>query len=214
MTPSDRFAQALARMPLVAILRGIRPDEAVDVAGALVTAGFALIEVPLNSPEAMQSIARMVQAQGHEAMIGAGTVLDPGAVEAVAAAGGTMIVAPDTNAAVLAAAAARGLAMVPGVLSPSEAFTAIRGGATALKLFPAEIAQPAGLKAMRAVLPAGLPVLPVGGIVPDTMGPWIAAGAAGFGLGSALYQPGKSAASVGRDAARFVAAWRNRTALG
>jgi 2-dehydro-3-deoxyphosphogalactonate aldolase len=157
MTPSDRFAQALARMPLVAILRGIRPDEAVDVAGALVTAGFALIEVPLNSPEAMQSIARMVQAQGHEAMIGAGTVLDPGAVEAVAAAGGTMIVAPDTNAAVLAAAAARGLAMVPGVLSPSEAFTAIRGGAAALKLFPAEIAQPAGLKAMRAVLPAGLP---------------------------------------------------------
>jgi 2-dehydro-3-deoxyphosphogalactonate aldolase len=132
MTPSDRFAQALARMPLVAILRGIRPDEAVDVAGALVTAGFALIEVPLNSPEAMQSIARMVQAQGHEAMIGAGTVLDPGAVEAVAAAGGTMIVAPDTNAAVLAAAAARGLAMVPGVLSPSEAFTAIRGGAAAL----------------------------------------------------------------------------------
>lgn len=214
MTPSARFSQALTRLPLVAILRGICPDEAVDVAAALVNEGFALIEVPLNSPDALQSIARMVQALGHEAMIGAGTVLDPVAVEAVAAAGGTMIVAPDTNDAVLAAAAARGLAMVPGVLSPSDAFTAIRGGAAALKLFPAEIAQPAGLKAMRAVLPAGLPVLPVGGIAPDTMGPWIAAGAAGFGLGSALYQPRKSATLVGRDAARFVAAWRAGTAAG
>jgi len=214
MTPSARFSQALTRLPLVAILRGIRPDEAVDVAAALVAEGFALIEVPLNSPDALQSIARMVQALGHEAMIGAGTVLDPVAVEDVAAAGGTMIVAPDTNAAVLAAAAARGLAMVPGVLSPSDAFTAIRGGAAALKLFPAEIVQPAGLKAMRAVLPAGLPVLPVGGIAPDTMGPWVAAGAAGFGLGSALYQPGKSAALVGRDAARFVAAWRAGAAAG
>ncbi len=152
MTPSDSlFHNALARCPLVAILRGVRPDEVCDIGDALVEAGFAMIEVPLNSPDALQSIARMVQALGHESMIGAGTVLDPAAVEAVAAAGGTMIVAPDTNAAVLAAAAARGLAMVPGVLSPSDAFTAIRGGAAALKLFPAEIAQPVGLKAMRAV---------------------------------------------------------------
>lgn len=201
-----RFATALQTCPLVAILRGITPDEAADVGRALVAAGFHLIEVPLNSPQPFDSIARLVEAVGDRAMIGAGTVTDVADVARVAAAGGQLMVAPNCDPAVIRAACAAGLATAPGIFTPTEAFAAIAAGAHALKLFPAEALAPGTLKAMRAVLPAAMPVLVVGGITPASMAPWRAAGAAGFGLGSALYQPGLSAAEVGARAQAFVAA--------
>lgn len=201
-----RFATALQTCPLVAILRGITPDEAADVGRALVAAGFHLIEVPLNSPQPFDSIARLVDAVGDRAMIGAGTVTDVADVARVAAAGGQLMVAPNCDPAVIRAACAAGLATAPGIFTPTEAFAAIAAGAHALKLFPAEALAPGTLKAMRAVLPAAMPVLVVGGITPASMAPWRAAGAAGFGLGSALYQPGLSAAEVGARAQAFVAA--------
>jgi 2-dehydro-3-deoxyphosphogalactonate aldolase len=201
-----RFATALQQCPLVAILRGITPGEAADVGRALVAAGFRLIEVPLNSPQPFDSIARLVDAVGDRAMIGAGTVTDVADVARVAAAGGQLMVAPNCDPAVIRAACAAGLATAPGIFTPTEAFAAIAAGAHALKLFPAEALAPGTLKAMRAVLPAGLPVLVVGGITPASMAPWRAAGAAGFGLGSALYQPGLSAAEVGARAQAFFAA--------
>jgi 2-dehydro-3-deoxyphosphogalactonate aldolase len=204
--PAARLAAALSRCPLVAILRGITPAEAPDVGRALVAAGFAIIEVPLNSPQPFDSIARLAEAVGDSALIGAGTVLGVDDVAQVAAAGGQLIVAPNCDPAVIGAAVAAGLAAVPGVFTPSEAFAAIAAGAHALKLFPAEALAPAALKAMRAVLPPAMPVLVVGGITPSTMAPWRAAGAAGFGLGSALYQPGLAAADVGARARAFVAA--------
>lgn len=206
LPPPARFAAALTNCPLVAILRGITPDEAADVGRALVAAGFGLIEVPLNSPQPFDSIARLVDAVGDRAMIGAGTVTDTADVPRVAAAGGQLIVAPNCDPAVIRAAAAASLVTAPGIFTPSEAFAAIAAGAHALKLFPAEALAPGALKAMRAVLPAGLPVLVVGGITPASMAPWRAAGAAGFGLGSALYQPGLSAAEVASRAQAFVAA--------
>lgn len=205
-TAPGRLAAALRQCPLVAILRGITPAEAGDVGRALVDAGFALIEVPLNSPQPFDSIARLAAAVGDVAMIGAGTVTSAGDAARVAAAGGRLVVAPNCDAGVIGAAARAGLAAVPGVFTPSEAFAAIAAGAHALKLFPAEALAPAALKAMRAVLPPAMPVLVVGGITPATMAPWRSAGAAGFGLGSALYQPGQSAADVGARARAFVAA--------
>lgn len=200
------LAAALQRCPLVAILRGITPADAADVARALVDAGFALIEVPLNSPQPFDSIARIATAVGDAAVIGAGTVTNAGDVARVAAAGGQLVVAPNCDAGVIGAACRAGLAAVPGVFTPSEAFAAIAAGAHALKLFPAEALAPAGLKAMRAVLPPAMPVLVVGGITPAAMAPWRQAGAAGFGLGSALYQPGLPATDVGARARAFVAA--------
>lgn len=206
MSHLSTFDAAFARCPLVAILRGVTPDEIVPVGEALIAAGFTLIEIPLNSPDPIESIARLSQVAGDRAMIGAGTVLREVDVAAVADAGGTLIISPNANTGVIAATAARGMVSLPGVATPTEAFAAIDAGATALKLFPAEAASPTVLKAMRAILPKALRILPVGGIAPDNMTPWIAAGANGFGLGSALYKPGFSAADVHERAVAFIAA--------
>lgn len=196
-------------LPLVAILRGLTPDEAVDIGRALVGAGFRMLEVPLNSPQPFESIRRMVDALGDDTLIGAGTVLNPAHVKSVADAGGRLIVMPHADVSVIRAAKQAGLYCVPGVATPTEAFAALAAGADALKLFPAEQAGPAVLKAWRAVLPKDLAVLPVGGIAPDTMGPWIAAGANGFGIGSALYAPGRPASDVAARARAFADGWRS-----
>jgi 2-dehydro-3-deoxyphosphogalactonate aldolase len=208
MTPIAAFDAAFAQCPLIAILRGVKPDEVEEVGEALVAAGFTLIEVPLNSPDPLDSVARLAKRFAGRAEIGAGTVLRVEQVAAVQAAGGTMIISPNANLDVIAASAAAGLVSLPGIATPSEAFAALDAGATALKLFPAEAATPAVVKAMRAVLPRDARVLPVGGIAQDNMQPWRDAGAAGFGLGSALYKPGMRAADVGANARAFVAALR------
>lgn len=193
--------------PLIAILRGIRPDEAEAHAEALVAAGITVIEVPLNSPEPFDSIARLLTRCGGRARIGAGTVLDEGAVARLAAMGARIVVSPDANPAVIAATRAAGMEAWPGVMTPTEAFAAIRAGATGLKLFPASLVGPAGLAAIRAVLPPDLPVYAVGGAGPENFGAWIAAGASGFGLGTALYRPGQPVADTADAAARVVAAY-------
>ncbi|WP_439569587.1 2-dehydro-3-deoxy-6-phosphogalactonate aldolase [Sphingopyxis sp.] len=200
------FDAAFARCPLIAILRGVKPDEVEGIGEELVAAGFTLIEVPLNSPDPLESIARLAERLQGRAVVGAGTVLSVQDVAAVAAVGGTMIISPNTNVDVIAASAEAGLVSLPGFATPSEGFAALVAGATALKLFPAEAASPAVLKAMRAVLPASTRVLPVGGIAPETMAVWRDAGAAGFGLGSALYHAGLSAEAVGTRARSFIAA--------
>jgi 2-dehydro-3-deoxyphosphogalactonate aldolase len=209
MTAIESFRTRLSECPLVAILRGITPEEADLIGEALVDAGFRLIEVPLNSPRPLESITRLVASFGDRAMIGAGTVLDVGQVASVRGAGGTLIVSPNTDERVIAATAAAGMVSLPGFLTPSEAFAALRAGAHALKLFPAEASSPAVLSAQRAVLPAEVPILPVGGIVPERLAPWLAAGAQGFGLGSALYRPGFTASEVRERASRFVAAFED-----
>ena len=206
MTHIAAFDAAFARCPLIAILRGVKPDEVEAIGETLVEEGFTLIEVPLNSPDPLDSIGRLAHGLKGRAVVGAGTVLTAADVAAVADVGGTMIISPNTNLDVVAAAAGAGLVSLPGFATPSEAFAALAAGATALKLFPAEAASPAVLKALGAVVPAGTRLLPVGGIAPDNMAPWIAAGAAGFGLGSALYRPGMRAGEVGERARAFIAA--------
>jgi 2-dehydro-3-deoxyphosphogalactonate aldolase len=206
MTALALFTEHLAACPLVAILRGIRPEEADVVGEALFEAGIRIIEVPLNSPGPLDSIARLAARFGDRATIGAGTVLDPGDVARVADAGGRIIVSPDANTAVIAVAAAAGLVSAPGYFTPTEGFAALRAGAHALKLFPAEGASPAVLKAQRAVLPKDVPILMVGGITPENMGDYLAAGANGFGLGSGLYSPGRDPADVAMRARAYVAA--------
>lgn len=206
MTSLAAFDAAFASCPLIAILRGVRPDEVVAIGEELVTAGFTLIEVPMNSPDPLDSVARLVAALGDRAMIGAGTVLTVDQVAAMRDAGGRMVISPNTNSDVISASAAAGLVSLPGIATPSEALAALDAGATALKLFPAEAASPVVLKAMRAILPSELRILPVGGIVPEGMAPWRQAGAAGFGLGSALYKPGMAAGEVGANARAFIAA--------
>jgi 2-dehydro-3-deoxyphosphogalactonate aldolase len=208
MSSLSDFDAAFARCPLIAILRGVRPGEVVAVGEVLFDAGFRVIEVPLNSPEPLESIARLATAFAGRAVIGAGTVLRAADVAAVRTAGGTMIVSPNTNVEVIAATKKSGLVSLPGIATPSEAFAALEAGATALKLFPAEGASPAVLKAIRAVLPAAVRVLPVGGITPGNMAPWLDAGAAGFGIGSALYSPGIAVDEIARRARTFVAACR------
>jgi 2-dehydro-3-deoxyphosphogalactonate aldolase len=197
---------AMARLPLVAILRGITPAEAQPVGQALVNAGWQLIEVPLNSPEPLRSIATLA-ASFPAALIGAGTVRTAAEVRAVHDAGGRLIVSPHFDRAVVEAAAKLGMATMPGVATPSEAFAALAAGASGLKLFPAEMIPPAALKAMRAVLPADTLLLPVGGITPVTMGAYRAAGANGFGIGSALYRPGAGVEHVAASARTFADAW-------
>lgn len=206
-TPFDKFSAGMRQLPLVAILRGLTPAEATEVGDALVRPGFRLLEVPLNSPSPLDSIALMRQ-RFPDALVGAGTVLSVQQVREVHAAGGELIVSPNCNPEVIAEAARLGLVSLPGVMTPTEAFAALAAGATGLKLFPAELAAPAVVRALLAVLPWGTPLMPVGGIAPDTMQVWHEAGAAGFGLGSALYRPGKTAAAVRLDAVRFVDAWR------
>lgn len=196
----------LARAPLIAILRGVKPHEALAIGAALVEAGIVIIEVPLNSPDPFASIATLVRAYGDRALIGAGTVMSEKDVARVADAGGRLIVTPHADAAVVAAAKMRGMLAAPGFFTPAEAFAMLRAGADALKLFPAEAGSPAMLKAIRAVLPPEVPVLPVGGIAPGNMTPWFEAGAAGFGIGSAIYKPGDTATAVAAKARAFMAA--------
>jgi 2-dehydro-3-deoxyphosphogalactonate aldolase len=206
MSSNPEFDAAFARCPLIAILRGVKPGEVVAVGEALFDAGFRLIEVPLNSPDPLESIARLAKAFANRAVIGAGTVLRAAEITGVRTAGGTLIVSPNTDAEVIAATTKAGLVSLPGIATPSEAFAALNAGATALKLFPAEGASPAVLKAICAVLPRGVRLLPVGGITPGNMAPWREAGAAGFGIGSALYSPGVGPDEIARRARTFVEA--------
>lgn len=201
------FDTAFAANPLIAILRGLRPEEAVDTAAALTGAGFTILEVPLNSPDPLDSIRRMVTA-APDAIVGAGTVLTRDQVGRVADAGGRIIIAPNFDPRVAAEARRLSLAYCPGVGTVSEAFAALEAGAAALKLFPAEMIPPAAVRAMRAVLPRETRLLPVGGIDPSTMAGYVRAGANGFGLGSALYKPGQDAAATGRRAQDFMSAWQ------
>jgi 2-dehydro-3-deoxyphosphogalactonate aldolase len=200
------LTQWLERCPLVAILRGVRPDEVEAIAAALQRAGFAIVEVPLNSPDPIESIRRLAVGFGDRMLVGAGTVMTPAQVEAIGAAGGRLIVTPHADVRVVRAAKAAGLMACPGFFTPTEAFSVLEAGADAIKLFPAEAASPAVLKGIRAVLPAGTAVLPVGGIDAGNMGAWLAAGAAGFGIGSSIYKPGDTAEIVAGKAARLLAA--------
>lgn len=205
MKAAEIFRQRLDECPLIAIIRGVAPDEVEAVGGALYAAGIRIIEVPLNSPDPYASIARLAARFGDRALIGAGTVLRPDQVTRVREAGGNLIVSPGTYAAVIEAAVAAGMVAAPGYFTPSEAFEAIRAGAHALKLFPAEAAPPAVVKAQRAVLPREIPLIVVGGVAPDTMKPYLDAGADGFGLGSGLYAPGRSPEDVGTRARGYIA---------
>jgi 2-dehydro-3-deoxyphosphogalactonate aldolase len=200
------FNDALAACPLVAILRGVRPEECLEIGHALVDAGFRIIEVPLNSPEPFESIALLARELGEQALIGAGTVTSPQHVDEVAQAGGRLIVMPHSDPKVVVEAKALRLAALPGFATPTEAFAMLEAGADGLKLFPAEANPPKVLKAVRAVLPRDVPILPVGSITVENMGEYWAAGANGFGLGSALYKPGATAAQVSKSAAKFRAA--------
>lgn len=201
------FSDAFSQLPLVAILRGIRPDEVEAAADALVEAGFRLIEVPLNSPDPLLSIERLARRVGDAAIVGAGTVLTVDQVAQVQDAGGAMVVSPNTDIAVIAETAKRGMVSLPGYFTPSEAFAALAAGASGLKLFPAEAATPAVVKAQRAVLPKEVPLLVVGGITPANMEPWRQAGADGFGLGSALYRIGATTEEIAASARAFAQGW-------
>lgn len=198
----------LARCPLIAILRGVQPEEVEAIATALEEAGVAIVEVPLNSPRPMESIGRLAQSFGGRLLVGAGTVMNEAQVAEIARAGGGLIVTPQAAIDVVGAAKAHGLVTVPGCFTPTEAFSLLAAGADAIKLFPAEAASPAVLRAMRAVLPSDSLVLPVGGIDADNMAGWWTAGAAGFGIGSSIYRPGDTVEIVSGKARRLVAAWR------
>jgi 2-dehydro-3-deoxyphosphogalactonate aldolase len=208
VTAKALFDRYLNECPLIAIVRGVTPDEVEAIGEAIFDSGIRIIEVPLNSPRPLESIAKLAAKFGDRALIGGGTVLKPEQVADVEGAGGRLIVSPNTNVEVVAETVAAGLVSCPGYFTPSDAFDALEGGATALKLFPAEGASPAMLKAQRAVLPRDVPVIVVGGIRPDNVQPWLAAGANGFGLGGALYQPGQSPAETGEKARAYIAGLR------
>jgi 2-dehydro-3-deoxyphosphogalactonate aldolase len=205
---TDKFRAAMRELPLIAILRGLKPGEAPAIGDALVEAGFQLIEVPLNSPQPLDSIG-LLRRRLPQAMVGAGTVLTAAEVRTVAEAGGELVVAPNFERDVVLETVRRGLISLPGILTPSEAFAALAAGAHGLKLFPAELASPAVVKALLAVLPKSTPLIPVGGIAADSLAGWYAAGAAGFGLGSSLYKPGDDAATVRVRAAAIVSSFRS-----
>jgi 2-dehydro-3-deoxyphosphogalactonate aldolase len=207
MTTFDRFRAAMRELPLVAILRGLKPEEAPAIGDVLVEAGFCLIEVPLNSPQPLDSIASL-RKRFPGAVIGAGTVLTTVEARNVASAGGELVVAPNFDHEVVAETLRLGMVSLPGIMTSTEAFAALKAGAHGLKLFPAELASPAVVKALLAVLPKGTPLIPVGGIGAENIGTWRAAGAAGFGLGSSLYKAGDDAATVRAKAAAILSAWR------
>ena len=196
------------RLPLVAILRGLEPERAVAVGEALVEAGFDIIEVPLNSPDPLASIAALVSALGDHALVGAGTALTEAEVDSLAAIGAGLVVSPNGNPAVIRRTAALGLVSLPGVFTPTEMFAALEAGASGLKLFPAEAASPAVIKAVRAVLPPQVPLFAVGGISAANMGDYLAAGATGFGIGGSLFKPGKPLEEIAADARAIVAAFK------
>ena len=202
-----RLDTAFATLPLVAILRGLAPTEAEETAQALYERGFRLIEVPLNSPQPFDSIASIRKLLPADALVGAGTVMTVEQVSRLSDLGAELVVMPHADAEIIRAAKARGMVSLPGITTPTEAFSALKAGADALKLFPAELIGPKIVKAMRAVLPPDVRLLPVGGISPDTMTDYHDAGVAGFGLGSALYTPGMTVAEVAERANRFVTAW-------
>jgi len=196
----------LAPTPLVAILRGVTPDEADSIAAVIVQAGFGAIEVPLNSPDPLVSIEIIARLFGDKILVGAGTVLEPREVDEVAEAGAKLVVAPNADRAVIERAAHRGLAVLPGVATMTEAFEALKAGASGLKLFPGEAIPPEVVRAWRSVLPKATPLFPVGGVTPERIGPYRRAGADGFGIGSALYKPGAGVEAVARAAQAFVRA--------
>jgi 2-dehydro-3-deoxyphosphogalactonate aldolase len=208
MQAKELLHRYLDECPLVAIIRGVKPDEAEAIGAAIYEGGIRIIEVPLNSPDPFASIERLAKQFGERALVGAGTVLDPADVGRVRDIGGRIIISPDTNPDVISATAAAGLVSSPGYFTPTEAFAAIRAGATSLKLFPAEAATPAVLKAHLAVIPKNVPILMVGGVQPGNMRPWLDAGAAGFGLGGGLYKPGQTPAETLDKARAYVAGLR------
>jgi len=199
--------QLQGHRPLVAILRGVQPHEVEDIGQALIDAGFGMIEVPLNSPDPLDSIARLASKFGDRAVIGAGTVLTPDQVDAVVDAGGTLIVSPNMNVDVISQTRKRDALSYPGVFTPTEAFSAIDAGAHALKFFPASLHGPDGIKAIKAVLPTDMPVLAVGGVSVPTIGDWLAAGSDGFGIGSNVYKVGWDAQKIAQEAVAFVDAF-------
>jgi 2-dehydro-3-deoxyphosphogalactonate aldolase len=205
MNPREELQSRLAECPLVAIIRGVTPAEAEAIGEAIYGAGIRIIEVPLNSPQPLESIGILARRLGERALVGAGTVLTAEDVGRVRDEGGRIIVSPSTDTEVIEATAKAGMVSSPGFYTPSEAFQALKAGADALKLFPAEAASPAVVKAMRAVLPKDVPLLVVGGVRPDNMGAYLEAGAAGFGLGSGLYKPGRSPTEVAAQARAYVA---------
>jgi len=198
----------LAPTPLIAILRGVTPDEADSVAAVIVEAGFGAIEIPLNSPDPLASIELIARLFGDEVLVGAGTVLEAREVDEVAKAGARLVVAPNADHAVIERAAKLGLIALPGVATPTEAFAALKAGASGLKLFPGEAIPPGVVRAWRAVLPKAVPLYPVGGVTPERICAYRRAGANGFGVGSALYKPGSAVDDVARAAQAFVKAWK------
>lgn len=203
---SKRFDEALGAMPIVAILRGLKPEEAIDIGSALIEGGIRIIEVPLNSPAPFDSIERLANRFGEEAVIGAGTVLSVEDVSRLQSCGAQIAVAPNTDQEIIGAALRCSILPLPGIFTPTEAFAAIRAGAKHLKLFPAEIAGPAGLKAMMAVMPEDISVLAVGGVSTDNIGDWSRAGAHGYGIGSSIYRPGDSPEIVRTKTASMIEA--------
>ena len=207
MTTTFPLLTQARRMPLVAILRGLTPAEAADIGNALYESGFRALEVPLNRPGAIECIGLLTRALPADALVGGGTMLTVTDVDAVHGAGGRLMVSPNCHVGVIAHAASLGMLCAPGVATPTEAFAALQAGAHALKLFPADMVGHGGLKALNSVLPAGTDFWPVGGVTPETMAPWVKAGATGFGIGSQLFSPGATVDQVRQKAQAYMNAW-------